>query len=454
MATQDSKLINISQAVIGNGKTFSLEFHEDQRYTQVKEVAADGEVTYTRVTSDEGGLKQRVVVTQENHLSTICGTIDSKKEYFLDGEIVLSAPIVVPSTGITIKGYSFDISALMNFSPNFTMFTSPVGGSGNILLEDLYILVNGADSQVFDVTDATGFNAWEFNKINYIACTSLGEINNYRQGLESGTGRFSGSPYLTLSGNMLGGARITTSITRSMDDTATGSLFSMPVGSSMSGRFITDMNVDLGTNSSFIDFSPNQFTNDESCIFKGAFITRDGVVNSADTNITPNIAADDVQCLWSDNTGLPNTYKNARMKVNTEVETVVSAVDTYYPLEGTYALSSASHFDSPSNGVIRCLSGSGVYNISGNFNIVGQQNVNASLRVTKSTDGGATFPIEIDHITRVVNNLQGGRDIAIFPINFLAQLDKNDQIRVEIENYTNTTNFTAEVDSYIIVSST
>ena len=55
-------------------------------------------------------------------------------------------------------------------------------------------------------------NAFEFTRVNYINCTSLGDIYDYRQGLESGTGRFGGSPSLTLHGVWVGGYRITTSV--------------------------------------------------------------------------------------------------------------------------------------------------------------------------------------------------------------------------------------------------
>ena len=120
--------------------------------------------------------------------------------------------ITIPATGINLTGYNFDVSGLVSSEDNYTMFVSDVGGSGNVLGKDYKVDVTGVNSQVYDLTDATGFNAFEFARINYNGCTSLGEINGYRQGLETGTGRFGGSPSLTLSGTWLGGYRITTSI--------------------------------------------------------------------------------------------------------------------------------------------------------------------------------------------------------------------------------------------------
>ncbi|MDC1227291.1 hypothetical protein N8013_06545, partial [Algibacter sp.] len=169
-------------------------------------------------------LDNRIIVTQANKDTTIGGVIDSSKQYFLDGIIDLgTTQITVPTTGLTIAGLSFDISGLISSENNYAMFVSetPAIGSGNLLGADFFISVTGAGSKVYELYDATGFNAFEFARINYIDCSSLGDIYDYRQGLEEGTGRFGGSPSLTLHGLWRGGYRITTSIVRSLAGTMT-----------------------------------------------------------------------------------------------------------------------------------------------------------------------------------------------------------------------------------------
>ena len=106
----------------------------------------------------------------------------------------------------------------------------------------------------------------------------------------------------------------------------------------------------------------------------------------------------------------------------------------------------------PANGEFRLLSGNGTYQLLGDFVIDGSSNDVIDMRVTKSTDGGATWPTEITHIRRQVNSLVGGRDVAFFPINFIATLQEDDRVRLEIENTTSTSNLTAELDSYFIVT--
>ena len=140
--------------------------------------------------------ENRIIVTQASDLS---GMLDSTKQYFIDGVIDMgSQSIEVPQGGLTLSGYSFDLSKLTSSEAAYTMFTSPVGGSGNLLGMDYAIEATGVGSQVYDLVSDTGFNAFEFTRINYNNCSSLGSIDNYRQGLEIGTGRFGGKPELTL----------------------------------------------------------------------------------------------------------------------------------------------------------------------------------------------------------------------------------------------------------------
>ena len=77
--------------------------------------------------------------------------------------------------------------------------------AGNVFFQDLSLEVTGTASQVFDLTNSSGFSAVELVRVNFNNCTAIGELNGYRQGLETNTGRFGGTPELTLSGTWLGG---------------------------------------------------------------------------------------------------------------------------------------------------------------------------------------------------------------------------------------------------------
>ncbi len=298
-------------------------------------------------------------VTQQNKGTTLGGTIDSTKVYLLDGIIDMgTTQITVPASGISIKGETFDVSGLMSSEDNYTMFISATvggdgGGSGNILGVDYYVSVTGAGSKVYEVYDDTGFNAFEFVRINYINCSNLGDLYNYRQGLESGTGRFGGSPSLTLHGLWRGGYRITTSIVRSLAGTMTAPLFKEGTLFQMNSRFLTDINCDLPTLAPFCDFQKGNFPNPSTVQLKGAIFTRDGAFNPNDTNIFSNLEASDLPCDWDNNIGIKNTFIGGALNNTAEVTTTIVTQGTAVDLNGTFNTRDLQHFDSPANGRLR-----------------------------------------------------------------------------------------------------
>ena len=408
---------------------------------QVLKQQSDGSVAF------ENPLASEIIVTQASDF----GTIDSTKVYRIDGVIDMTGVSVeVPAGGISIIGSTFDVSQLVNTEASYTMFTSPVGGSGNVLIENIGLETSGTTSQVFALTDATGFNAVEMNKVNFNNCTSRGYLSGYRQGLENGNGYFGGTPTLEFRSSMVGGWRTATCIARGMSNF--DSMFKAGAGFTFAGRVAISINCDLPATGALVDFSASNIDNDESLELFDCRVTRQGVLDASDTTIHPNIDHTSVKCLWGNNAGLPNTTKYIKGNITTEIETVVSAVDTYYPLLGTFTIETESHFDMPSNGEFRLLSGNGTYQLTGDLVIDGSSNNELDVRVTKSTDGGATFPTEITHIKRQVNALVGGRDVAFFPINFIATLRENDRVRLEVENKTNTSNVTVELDSFFIIT--
>ena len=388
-----------------------------------------------------------VVVTKASDF----GVIDSTKIYLIAGIIDMTGvSLEVPSGGMNIIGYTFDVSQLVNTEASYTMFTSPVGGSGNLLIENVGLETSGASSSVFALTDATGFNAVEMNKVNFNNCTSLGYLDGFRQGLENGTGRFGGTPELEFRSAWVGGYRTTTTITRGLSNIT--SLFKAGAGFTFAGRFAIGINCDLPATGALIDFSASNIDNDESLELFDCRVTRQGVLDATDTTIHPNIDHTSVKCLWDNNAGIPNTTRYIKASVTTEVATVVSAIDTYYPLAGTLTVETSSHFDMPANGEFRLLTANGTYQLTGDFVLDAPANDTIDLRVTKSTDGGATYPTEITHIRRQVNSFVGGRDVAFVPVNFIATLAKDDRIRIEVENKTSTGDITAELDSFFIIT--
>jgi hypothetical protein len=405
---------------------------------------------------DSRSLDNIIIVNQSNVATTLGGIIDSTKEYFLDGTIDMGATqITVPVNGITIRGYSFDISGLTSSENNYTMFISEsiAIGSGNVLGFDYYLSVTGTSSKVYELYDATGFNAFEFQRVNYIDCTSLGDIYEYRQGLETGTGRFGGSPSLTLHGIWLGGYRITTSIVRNMSDLTTEPLFKEGTLFQMNSRFLTDLNCDLGALQPLLDFQPLNFPEPSTLQLQSGEITRNGIYNAADSNLTPNVGKTDLCSYWKGNNGLPNTFVGGAASVTSEELTVISAGSTWYTVEGVFTGTGLEHFTVSADGELAHEGNSPrEFQITSNLILESSANNELTVRWQKWDDSVSTFiPLTYTESTRSVNSLVGGRDVAFFTLIFGCILDQNDYIQLQVKNNSGNNNATMENGSFFRV---
>lgn len=383
----------------------------------------------------------------------LSGTLDSTKVYEIIGIVDMgSQEIEIPATGLNITGANFDVSKLISSENNYTMFTSPGGGSGNLLFDNFAIEVTGTNSKAYDITSSTGFGAFEIDKVNYNDCTSLGTITNYRQGLETGTGRFGGKPELELVGTWVGGFFIDTSIVRSLDD-GSYSLFKAGAGFTMASRFRSNQNIDLPANVSFVDFSDSNFTNPSTLQLDGCIISRNGAFDASDSNITPNISAGNLSSSWTENKGLPNTFEGGEANVTSEVVTTITTTATFVDLAGTWTASDLQHFNSPANGQLKHLGNSPVeYKIGGQVVLSSTANDEVDLKVVIFRDATTSFE-DGKAIRRVIDNLQGGgRDVAYFAISDKITLNENDYVKLMVAQVSPSTNdITAEIDSFFVV---
>lgn len=398
--------------------------------------------------SSFGTLDGRIVVNQSNVATTLGGTIDSTKQYFIDGSIDMSGvTVTVPSTGIFIKGYNLDLSFLTCSDNSYTMFDGAT--AGNVFFQDITVTTSGTASQVFDLTDATGFNAVELVRVNFNDCTAIGELNGYRQGLETNTGRFGGTPEMTLSGTWLGGYFIDVSIVRSLLDGGY-TLYKAGTGFTMNSRFRTNQNIDLPASASFFNFAPSNFTNPSTVQMQGALVSRNGSFDATDTNITPNITQADLESSWSNNIGMPNTFEGGKLTLTTETATVLSG-GNWFTIAGTWTTSNLEHFDSPSNGELRHLGTSPrEYKCIVNFIVDGGANDDIGIRIRKWDNSASAF-VDGTEVRRQVNNIVGGRDVAFYNISFNIELDQNDYVFFQVRNNKDNTNITLELESDFVI---
>ncbi len=411
----------------------------------------DGRATANAAAAVAATHPNRVLVTQANAATTLGGTIDSTVEYVITGIIDMSGiQINVPATGVYLRGYNFDLSQLVSTEAAATLFYSLA--SGNVLMLDLGIEMSGAGSQVYNLTSNTGFDAIEVQRINYNNCTSLGTLTDFRQGLETGTGRFGGTPSMILAGPWVGGFFIATSITRSLT-AGTYDLFVSGASFSMQSRFFCNMNVDLPAGVGFTDFVVSDFPNPNTVQLQGMIITRAGASAPDDALYTPNLSATDTPCRWLNNNGLRNTYAGGVLEVTAAAATTIAVIST--PVEvtaPTWTASGLDHFSEPANGRLRHL-GNEPIAFRGHLDLIvsGTAGETVELGVWKY-DASATTDTLIYSTTRVINDLKLGADVCFFNPMFNAELAINDEIYLKLANETSTANLTMVADSTMFIA--
>ncbi|PRP68101.1 hypothetical protein [Nonlabens agnitus] len=249
---------------------------------------------------------QELVIRSKTDL--INRSLDLKTTYTIDGDLILLAGefIEVPAGGnLTINGYGLEASKIIKNVPGESIFKSPAGGSGGLQMQGLSFTTTGS---VFDLVDATGFNAIECNVINFDGCNSLGVINDYRQFLGTTIGIYGCNDGFTLSGSW-NGFKITN--TNAFGFGAAGTLFKKGVDLTFSSRFFAELNVSLPAGAILSDFDNTNFLSDNLFQLKDGQYTLDGnsdaVVNTP--LLLPNITAKDSKTLWEQNVGLEDSYE-------------------------------------------------------------------------------------------------------------------------------------------------
>jgi len=385
----------------------------------------------------------------------LSGTLSSNVVYAVDGVIDLTGTgvsIEVPSGGLSIIGLSLDNFGLVCNDDSYTMFTSPVGGSGNVFLQDLYVTTDGSGSQVFDLVSVDGNSAVEFNKVNFVGCTSRGEIDGYRQGLEVGCGMFGGTPSLTLTNAWSGGYRISTTNVFGISDAMTDPLFKAGPGFSMQNRFFSDVNANLGSTAAFFDFTPAMFPNDNTVQLNGAQLQRNGVFDTSDTTIIPNMDQTDLCSKWEGCVGIRNTSQGGKISVSSSSATSIASAGTFYDLAGTWTASDLDHFSSPANGQIRHdTSSPQEYSANYSIDLIGGSGDEVAIKLVKWDESASSF-VDVASQTQIIENRILTADRVSFVNVVPVDLDDGDYLKLQVANLSDTTNVTADTESFLFLS--
>jgi hypothetical protein len=286
------------------------------------------------------------VSTYENRVivktaADLAGTLDSTKLYMVDGTIDMgSQSIEVPAGGLSIAGLNGarDPFGLTSSANNYTMFTSPSGGySGELVMESMTITTSGTGSKVFDLDNDGNSNAIDITGLNFVNCTSLGELTAYRQLLLNNIGFISISDGLTFSGAWTGLA-VTTSIAINFP---AATLFK-------EGTSFTINNIRSDINFLSVNSSAVLFDFDEANITSKGGLSLNNVRTTA-TNALPNITGASSYARFRNCSGIENTYVGGQWSISSAAATVISTISVPVKIAGTTSYSDLQWFTQSTN---------------------------------------------------------------------------------------------------------
>jgi hypothetical protein len=380
-----------------------------------------------------------------NDSSQLSGALDSNKVYILDGDIDMGATsIIVPSGGLNVSGLGFGISSLVSTKDNHTMFvTDGVSYSGDLFITSIDIRSTGVGSKVFDLDNQGNLSAIEWNTVNFLSCTSLGEVKNYRQGLNRNISWINCKDGLTMTGAWSGGWAALDSIV--VGAPLTGVLFRAGAGLLIGGSFRTNMNIlQLGTAGGiFCDFSPANITLD------GGFSVANLRANP-DANNFPNMPSTSVKARYRDCAGVRNTYVGASGTITTSVETVISTSGVYYSMEGSLSVDEPTWLILFEDAGIEFNSNiTTAFELSGSFSFSGPNNQVLSLQLYKYTAATTTWAAASPPFQVTLNAANRAENVSF---GTFVDMTKGDRLEFRIANISATGSITALLGGQVRLS--
>lgn len=370
--------------------------------------------------------------------------IDSTKSYMLDGIVDMgSAQVVVPAGGISLSGLNGarDTAKIISSAENYTMFVSPDGGySGDVVMESMTIEVTGAASSVFDLDNDGNSNALDVSKVNFIGCTSLGALTDYRQMLLSEIGFIGGSDGLTFNGTWTGLA-VLNSIAVNFP---AATLFKEGASLTFGGSVRANINfLDVNSASVLMDF-------DEANILSDAGVLLSGVRTTA-ADAMPNLPGSSVKVRYAECQGIRNTYIGGQWVISSATATIIGAPDTPVKLAGTTTYADLQWFTNGggNNSITYISDQTTEVEIKCVLTFVGTNGDQVNVHLRQWDDSASDY-IDLSESGAATLNASGRAEgVASFAY---AVLDENDRVEVWVENLTAGRDVTAQAAGLFAVT--
>ena len=393
--------------------------------------------------NEQSALDSRALV---NKASDLEGELLSNVVYVIDGQIDMgTTQIKVPSGGLFIQGLDFGVSGLTSSEDNYTMFINPdVGHSGDLDMRNMFVTTSGVGAGVWDLDNEENGGAVECTDFNFVNCTSLGTLCNYRQGLWDDFATIACVDGVTLDGTWAGGFAVITSIIVSAGTPFTGTLFKAGGSLVINGSFRSDMNaLQLDDSGSVCDFAPANITNNAEFRMVGVRVNKN-------SNAFPNMPSTSVKARFSSCVGVRNTYVGAQWEVSTSTATTISVVDTPVKLAGTTTYSDETWFTHTTDNAM-VYDGTDEIGVSifCNLSLAGGNNDQVTVTLRHWVDSTSSFT---DLATSGPTTMNNAGRADLISTHAFCDFNTDDRLEVWVENNTDTSSITMNLGGIVSIN--
>lgn len=372
-------------------------------------------------------------------------TLDSTKVYHMGAMVDIGVfSLEVPIGGVSISALNGgrDVAGITSSEDNHTMFTSPAGSySGNVLLSEISITTSGTNSKVFDLDNDGNSNSIDINGINFVSCTSLGELTAYRQLFMLNVGFIFIDDGLTFNGTWSGGLSANQSVAIGFPASAT--LFKEGTSLSFQGSVTSDMNfLSTDVSSEFMNFDEANIASDQGLTLSG--------FRTAATDAMPNLLKSSVKAKYTGCTGIENTHVGGEYAIGTATATTISSTNTLVKMAGTTTYSDLQWFSQTTNNAFVYDSDQTIeIQIEGSLSFSNTNNKVMGLQIRLWDDSAAAYVNIGSSFSTTFDGNGSAQGLAFFGRTLI---DQNDRIELWVENQSDTSNITADVGGFVGIS--
>jgi len=356
---------------------------------------------------------------------------------------------LISTEDITIRGFSQNINQITSTANGIDLIT--VNGA-NLFLDNIKIESSGTGSQAIVMT-GTGVESLDAQYVEFIGATAWGTLTNLRQGFLVFSFAFGSTRGFLLQGSF-GGFRIASSRLINV-----GQYILKGDSGFTCDAIRSDMFATIPTGAFAFNFDYDMFNTDGGYQLSGGRYDGDGEMVS---NFTLGSGADNILAERSSRSFFTNNQgsKGRETVIGGEwvvapddsATTTISAINTPVKLAGVTTYSFLEHFSQTlDNEFVYSSSEQRRIKVEGNITIECRQDDTVQLSIQRFDFATSTWIVEKTY-ERLVLRLQGGRDIADFPISARMTVNQGDKISIYGANLSSTQNMTMEESSEIIIT--